>query len=209
MSQVNKVNFLSVEQNLFKRADFELHGHPYWYNQWMPASIEFGAVTMDSVPSKFLIYGEQQIMALKPSGDSIYLPIQMVREVRFHPHDGEELRVVKQSHAENKAGEFFYIPHDGRYKLLIKPTCTLNLAPAETGFSGRNYDEFIPKTETYLLLPDNDQLQKIKRNEKSVLKLLSNHDKEMHSFIKENKLDLDKDLDLAKVIIYYEKLESQ
>lgn len=209
MSQVSQVNFLAVEQNLFKRTDFELRGHPYWHNKWIPASIDVGAVTMDSVPTKFLVYGNQQIMALKPEGDSIFIPFQLVREVRFYPSDGEVLRLVRQAHADNKAGELFYTPHDGRYKLLIKPSCTLSLGSAENGYSGRNYDEFIPNTETFIALPGNEKLQKIKRNEKSLFKVLPEHEKEIRTYIKDNKLDLDKDLDLASVIEYYEKLEQQ
>ena len=77
----------------------------------------------------------------------------------------------------------------------------------EGGYSAdRRYDQFVDKYDLYFMKKGGNMLYKAKKSKKQVIAAFPDHEKEISSYIKSNKLDLKEDSSLVKLLVYYDTL---
>jgi hypothetical protein len=99
--------------------------------------------------------------------------------------------------------QIMYLKKVGFYKNITKSLLTANY---RGGYSlNRTYDSFEEKVE-YFLSREDGEIELVKLNQKSFLQILQNKKSELTSYIKAQNLDLSKESDAIKLLIYYESI---
>ena len=100
--------------------------------------------------------------------------------------------------------EVLYNKSSTVYKVYEKDWVKANY---EGGYSAdRKYDEFVDKYDLYFLKHGENALYKSKKSKKHVIAAFPEHEKEISSFIKSNKLNLKEDQSLIRLLEYYDTL---
>lgn len=117
--------------------------------------------------------------------------------------DGQEFSIKEyETNNTNKKGYFIKLV-PGETALYKKTTKKYNPAkPAKSTYTKDIPPSFSDETSYYILSTNNAKLTAIKLKQKSILELLT-RDAELKQFIKENNLDLKKELDLIRLFKYY------
>ena len=103
-----------------------------------------------------------------------------------------------------KPSVFYEVLEDGKTQLLKR---TSKKIFEETPYSSATKVKTISSTETYYLLPNGGtQLVKVKKDKKSLLDAMGNKKSELDQFIKDQRLNLRNDSDMAKLVAYYNSL---
>jgi hypothetical protein len=180
------------------------------FDKWYPTDIYFtNGTKFENQPCKFDIYKQQDLVVLrKAKKDSIVLQNQTVSAFAIYNEDTEKKHTFKKYFLEkgDKEGFFCEVLAEGKNTVLYYREKTLLLADFKGAYSAaRFYDEFLLNAEYYMLIADN-QIIKLKKNEKSLLKILPEHQEKMKVFLKENPLDFKNEETIAKAVSYYNSL---
>ncbi len=208
VGQMGTQSVLSVIRD-FNLGSKSVKGTPYWRNEWLTGSIIWlNGTRLDKVPMKVLTYKTTALSAQIPSGDSIIIPIKNYKAaILLDPLTKDSILFKRILHDETPNGELMRVIHDGDFAILARQIG--NMIPASnTGAynAGREYDEFMQKTEYFLLKKGSAKLEKVKLSKKGLLEVLSGKDAELSAFIKTNQLSVDKEKDAAKLAAYYEQI---
>jgi len=112
--------------------------------------------------------------------------------------------VKLEANAETIFAEVLYNKASFVYKVYEKEWLKANY---EGGYSAdRKYDEFVDKYDLYFLKQGEHTLYKSKKSKKQVREAFPEHESEISSYIKSNKLDLKEDQALVKLMKYYDSL---
>lgn len=193
----------------FNLGSKSVKGTPYWRNEWLTGSIIWlNGTRLDKVPMKVLTYKTTALSAQIPSGDSIIVPIKNYKAaILLDPLTKDSILFKRILHDETPNGELMRVIHDGDFAILARQIG--NMIPASnTGAynAGREYDEFMQKTEYFLLKKGSAKLEKVKLSKKGLLEALSGKDAELNAFIKSNQLSVEKEKDAARLAAYYEQI---
>jgi len=117
-----------------------------------------------------------------------------------------DVYVLVPFRGSNANGGYFNVLSDGKTYDLYKKTTAVYREPRK---ARTTYDSDIPpsfdKTTTYYLVKDGTFLEMPNRKSK-LLNMMSQKKDEIKDYIKQNKLDLDKEKDLIDVISYFDSL---
>ncbi|WP_310994223.1 hypothetical protein [Aequorivita marina] len=130
----------------------------------------------------------------------------MVKDPDIFVKIGADLYIFVPYNGSNEKGGYFNVLSDGETYDLYKKTTSVFKEPqkAKTSYdraTGPSFD----KSVTYYLVQDGTFLEMPSKRSK-VLKVMSAKKNEVKAFIKDNKLDVDEENDLIKVVTYFDSL---
>jgi hypothetical protein len=185
-----------------------VRGTPYLRNQWTPGLVKYKDGKVSKGVFKVDVYGNS-LMALLPSGDSMVVVDKGVEEVNLELAE-EQTEVLKKyllEPARHADGTYAVLLYSGPTRFLIHKKKNLMQASYQGGYSaGRPYDEFIDAS-SYYIHPEGAQPVKINRlNKKNVLGALPKHAQQVKSYLAEQKLDLQQEADVVRLLQYYDSM---
>lgn len=180
-------------------------GTPYLKNKWAN-----GIIYIDGQnPTKVF-------MAYNIEKERVYVMYPKLKEaIELWPDgiDFEGISLRKYTGIyENASKAYYQTIHQGSIKLLKEYKCKLNAESLEnkTGYESSNAGdyagEFEKSSKFYLVY--NNVLQLVNSNKKLLKALPTNQDK-VEAFIKDEKINIQNEPDLLRVISYYESLQSE
>lgn len=184
----------------------EVRGTFYWRPQWIPSDFFFNdGSRINQVLTKLYLLEETSVVAKRPEGDSIIIAMDRIHSVRLlDPLTGDSVVFQRIVHQEKVRGEVMQVLCSGTFTLLRRHL--VNFMPADPPRAmntGRVYDEYVPKSELFLLKKGYPVLQRVRANKKAILEILTGQDAKMLDFLAKQKLDLGKDQDLARWVAFY------
>jgi hypothetical protein len=184
-------------------------GFPYWRNEWLSGRlIWLNGSKLDNVPMKLITFKTTALSAKLPNGDSIVVPIRNFKvAIMIDPATKDSIFLKRIIHSESPNGELLRVIHDGEFAIVARQTSTLIPANNTGAYNaGRDYDEFVQKTDYFLYKSGTGVLQKMKLTKKALFEMLPGKEAELNTFVKSNQLNIDKEKDAARLAAYYEQL---
>ncbi|WP_448530032.1 hypothetical protein [Raineya sp.] len=185
-----------------------MKGHPFVKNTWENAQIVSvdGKVYQD-VPLKYDVYSNLAVVK-NSKGDSIITEVLNIQEFTFK---SSKMTFVKEPLLDNSDniknyGKLYEQLYKGNKVALLKNHRKVLLqADYQGGYSAnRRYDELVEEYDYFL--KKTGTIEKIKLNEKNLLKSLSDKEKELKEFLKKEKLNLKTEVGVLRLLQYYETI---
>lgn len=130
----------------------------------------------------------------------------LVKDPTVYVKTGTQFYVFVPFEGSNEKGGYFNVLHEGkRFSLYKKVTATFREAQKAQSTYARDTPPSFPKTTTYYLI-DNGTFLELPNGKSKIQKSFDGSKKDMNSFIKQNKLDLSKEVDLIKAVKHYDEL---
>ncbi|MCS6796239.1 MAG: hypothetical protein RMJ97_10580 [Raineya sp.] len=207
---INAMN-LAGQSNIVRTWDSRyqgVKGHPFVKNVWENAQIiSIDGKTYQDVPLKYDVYSNLAIIK-NSKGDSIITEVTNIREFTLKT---SKMTFVKEPLLDNpdnikNYGRLYEQLYKGSKVTLLKNHRKVLLqADYQGGYSAnRRYDELIEEYDYFL--KKGNSIEKIKLNEKNLLKVLSDKEKELKEFLKKEKLNLKTEVGVMKLLQFYETL---
>ena len=182
-------------------------GTPYVFEEFHPGEVYLK--TKNKVAVQDLNYNcfENELVYLDPATKVIRVMNRFQVDL-FTIRDGDRVLTfvpVKLGDDEQTIfAEVLYNKGSIVYKVYGKEWLKANY---EGGYSAdRRYDQFVDKYDLYFMKKGGNMLYKAKKSKKQVIAAFPDHEKEISSYIKSNKLDLKEDSSLVKLLVYYDTL---
>ena len=195
----------SIEVGIYERSEAYL-GSPYFSEEWMDGAVvladgkkyeklhlKFDQLTNQVV---FLDQDLDKIQAFKVPVTEFILISKLVAG------NDTKFRSDYPSIDGSNASSFFEVLTEGKTQLLKR---TIKVVVEERPDNSLLLKKMI-KASTRYYLKTGSTLARVKNNEKEVLILLKDKQAELKAYIKENKLNLKQDNDLAKLFDYYNSI---
>ena len=121
---------------------------------------------------------------------------------------GHDIYLFVPFQGSNEKGGYFNVLSDGKTYDLYKKTTSVFIEgkKAETSYQ-RDTPPSFKKSITYFLVDKNGTFLEMPNSKSRILRMMDKNKSEIRSYIKEHKLDLDKEPDLIKVISYFDSLQ--
>lgn len=197
---------------IYDRAGRSVKGSPYWRDSWVPGQIVWlnGSIT-NGIPVKILTYKQTELCTKQPNGDSVVVAIGKIKSVRFvDPETKDSVVFKKIRHTENVNGELMRVIHDGSFAIVARHINTLqNNSSASNSDAGYEFEEYIKKVEYFLYEPQKALLTKTKPGKKAILKIFTGNENDLAAYAEANKLNLDKEKDIARLAAYFDSLQKK
>lgn len=130
----------------------------------------------------------------------------MTKDPSIYVKVGNENYVFIPYENSNEKGGYFSVLADGKNYGFYKKTATVFMEPRK---AQNNYQKDTPpsfeKTVTYYLVKDGEFLE-MPSNKSRIVKMMEKKKSEMDTFMKTNKIDLGKEVDLIKTFTYFDSL---
>lgn len=120
---------------------------------------------------------------------------------------GPDVYVFAPFEGSRERGGYFNVLHEGkRYNLYKKVTSVFREAKPAASTYARDTPPSFQKSTVYYLV-DNGTFLEMPKGKSRIMKMMDGKRKEINDFVKVNKLDIDKEDDLIKVIAYFDSLQ--
>ena len=131
----------------------------------------------------------------------------LIKDPEIFVKMGQDIYLFVPYEGSNEKGGYFNVLRDGEtYDLYKKTTSVFREGrKAETTYQ-RDIPPSFSKSVTYYLVQDGTFLE-MPKGKSRILRMMDKNRSEIRSYIKENKLDIDKEPDLIKVISYFDSLQ--
>lgn len=181
----------------------DIKGSPYMDDAFAKGTIYTSSKTkVVGIPLRYNIFNDN-LEFKTPSGQILALSTpESVERAEFNKIILEFTRFEKAN--KIKQG-FLRVIQKGKVSLLSKSTIHYQKPIQEKAYKEAQPAKFIPKPEVFYLQLENQPALKIK-GKKELLSILSDHPKEISTFLKKNKIKLSKEQDLHKLVNYYNSL---
>lgn len=119
----------------------------------------------------------------------------------------EDVYIFVEKDGSSNNGHYFNIVTAGEFFDLYKRTVATFRVPykGKTSYDTDKPGKFI-QTETYYLVSKRGTFYELPTRKSKILKVMSTKEKELKSYIKKNKLDISKEMDLSKLVDYYNSI---
>jgi hypothetical protein len=182
----------------------DIKGSPYLYDEWRPSLITYAnGLQLKNVPLKFDLYNHKPLFL---RNDSIFEFVQDVWAFVIYNPGGDSVIFRNGFPAEGNISPATYLEVMEEGKLVL----LRHQVKGKTETKG--YGSATPVTEfslapSMLYLLQNNALRRLKKNDEEAMKIIMTRDWEMVSgYIKQKKLGLRKDEDIASIIHHYNGL---
>lgn len=119
---------------------------------------------------------------------------------------GKNLYVFIPFEGSNEKGGYFNVLSDGKnYDLYKKTTATFQEAKKAATTYAKATPPSFSKNVTYYLVEDGRFLE-MPKSKSRILKMMNSKKKEINSYVKENKLNIDNEGDLIQLVSYFDSL---
>lgn len=197
---------------IYDRAGRPIKGSPYWRDSWTAGQIVWlnGSVT-NGIPVKILTYKQTELCTKQPNGDSVVVAVGKLKSVRLYDPETKDSVVFKKiRHTENVTGELMRVIYDGSFAIVARHINTLqNNSSASNSDAGYEFEEYIKKVEYFLYEPKKALLTKTKPGKKAILKIFPSNEDDLAAYAEANKLNLDKEKDIARLAAYFDSLQKK
>lgn len=113
---------------------------------------------------------------------------------------------VTNTEGADKGGYFQVLTDGKRYDLYKKVTATFKEAREANSSYGRDVPPSFSKSTTYYLV-DHGTFLEMPSGKKKIMAMMESNKKEMSDYVKKNKLNLDKEDDLMRAIVYFDSIQ--
>ncbi len=183
-------------------------GTPYLHGKWTKGTVKYKDGSFSKGSFKVDAYGNN-LLALLSSGDSVIMLPNIIEEVKLTTDNGntQTFRMFLLN-PKQPVGSYAAVVYDGNTKLILNTKKNLVKADFKGGYSsGQTYDEFT-STAAYFIQPGDGQPVKVnKLNKKNVLSALTRNQEQVKSYVAEQKLDLQNEADVIRLLTYYDTLQ--
>jgi len=180
-----------------------VEGYPYLVKEFLSGQIHLKDGRETSlIPLRYNIVNNQ-IEAMK---DKQIVGITNVNKIDYITINGIHYEYINTEDGENY---IFQVLINGGCKLLKKYQCTFSPANYNVSMDAGHKTPYYTKSHNlYIQITDNTPI-KIKKSSKSILKAIGDKKDELKKYIKDNKLSMKNELDIKKVVNYYNILLTQ
>jgi len=187
-----------------------IKGTPYLFNEWKQGNIYLNDNTfINDVNIKYNVYTDDVLYLNSKSGDSLIIDRSLINSFEITDDYSSNLVLFKEISLrpdKNDKSTFVKVLYDDKSKFIIKYTKTFIKADYKGPYSaGRKYDEYVDDYQ-YYIIKNSDNLAKIKLNKKSVVKVLSDRDNKIQSYINEHRLTLNNEDSIVELLEYYDSI---
>lgn len=190
------------------KADFK--GSPYYNQDFMFGEMELKDGNKIKGIFRYNIYAQELEFVVKKDTLIITDPTR-IKNLAFSGKAFIYSLILKEKRKTDFiSGAYFEVLNEGSCKVLIKREINLreNRYTAHYGGGGGDGSQrYIPELSYYIRLSDDKPALKLKKTKKSIIKLFDDHKNEIEKYISENKLKLTEDIDIIKVVEYYNALK--
>lgn len=189
-----------------------MQGTPYFIDEWLLGKLVF---TNGDAGKKIhlLKYNTQtkELLMKRPQGDSIIVfPNQITAFTINDDSKNVSYPFVKVENLKADGGTvpvcFLMVLYKNKSSLLKYVSKNVLKANYQGGYSAdRRYDSYVDNSQYFIRKADNS-LVKIKVKKSSVLDALEDKKAEIEAYIKKENLSFKNDIDVAKVLAYYDSL---
>ncbi len=191
-------------KDLYKTKYNSPSGSPYLNESFAPAKIndinETKLVRFDAYEDRVEIMVDENKVVILTDTQPYTISLLDGSEKIF------ETKTYLDEKGNVKASFFELIAKEGNYRIYLKEKIEFTKAVKAQGYQDSQPAMFKKQKESYFITDfkeQSDQLLKIPHKFKNFLKLLPAHSKTMKTFIKENRLKIDKSDDLVKIFDFY------
>lgn len=190
--------------DLYKTKYNSPGGSPYLNENFTPAKINDISITklvrFDAFESRVEIMVDDNKVVILPDSEPYTITLL----------DGSDKVFITKGYIDEKGiaktSFFELIANNENYRLYLKEEIKFEKAVKEQGYQEGKPAMFKKQKETYYISDikgHSDQLLKIPYKSKNFLELFPDHSKKLKTFIKENKLKIDKGDDLIEIFEFY------
>lgn len=180
-------------------------GSPYLSPNWVMGKVVLSNTKVYNNIN--LKYDEIKDEVIFQGKDGNPMVVDNVTEFKLGPHDGVTDSTTFRNgfpvYKANKATSFYEVLVDGNTKLLKK---TIKIINSSREYNSATVDKNIVESVVYYLVNKKGEINLISKDKKAFLKVLSDKETELNSFISENKLNFKTEGDMTKLTIYYNGL---
>lgn len=189
-----------------------MQGTPYFIDEWLSGKLVFTNGDAGK-KSHLLKYNTQtkELMMKRPQGDSIIVfPNQITSFTINDASKNVSYPFVKVENLKADGGTvpvcFLMVLYKNKSSLLKYVSKNVLKANYQGGYSAdRRYDSYVDNSQYFIRKADNS-LVKVKVKKSSVLDALEDKKAEIEAYIKKENLSFKNDIDVAKVLVYYDSL---
>ncbi len=187
-----------------------IKGTPYLFPAWRQGNIYLkDSSYIKNIKIKYNIYTDDVLYLNTGSGDSLIIGRSLINAFEILDDSAGDTILFKDMNLKpgnNSKSKFIKVLYDGKSKFLIKYNKFFIKADYKGAYNaGRKYDEYTDNYQ-YYILKDNNELNKVKLNKKSVIKVLSDKKNKVKSFIDIQGLALNNENDIISVLEYYDSI---
>ena len=181
-----------------------LKGSPYINEEFVSGNIYNGKeLTASNVYLRYNAFSDEiEIKKSKHSSDQEYGAL--IKEPEVFVKIDEQLYVFLPYQNSNEKGHYFEILSEEKAFDLYKKTEVDYTSPrqAKTSYDKDKPAEF-KQTNSYYLVAKNGTFYQLPNSKNKMVKLLSKENKKVKEYAYKNKLDLDKEKDIIRLVSYY------
>lgn len=181
-------------------------GTPYLNEDFRTGDIYFTDGTgIVQINIRYNIYKDELEFKNSTSGIIFVIDRNKINGFRLN-EPGDSLYFEYFDLKPDKRGEksLVQILYKGKTVLLLKHKKLFIQADYKGAYaSGEKYDEFQDDKDYYIVI-DNEPIQKIRLNKKSVLKALGDNQSALKEFVSANKIDFNNTTEVAKLLKFYD-----
>ncbi|ALJ00598.1 hypothetical protein DC20_18490 [Rufibacter tibetensis] len=193
-------------------------GSPYYLDQWVPGSLVMKvgntgkSESFTGLQLKYDVFSNLLLAVVPQTKDTIQFGISPIISFNLDLSGGGPISFTRIKEAQsldaNLRDAFFgvlYTDATGNTSLvkrIVKKKIDANFKGPYS--SGQAYDEIVDETLYYVVA--NGKMQRVKMNRKSVMEAFPEHAEKLKSYISSQKLAMNSEGDLIKVVSYYQSL---
>ena len=187
-------------------------GTPYFIDEWLSGQIVYsnGNISTKNSLLKYDTFTKELILK-RPQGDSIIIyPNQISAFSINDPSKNVNYPFTKFENLKTESGvipvSFLMVLYKNKTSLLKYVSKNVMKANYQGGYStDRRYDSYIDNSQYFIKKADKS-LVKVKTKKSSILEVLADKKEAVEAFIKTEKLSFKNDIDLARILVYYDEL---
>lgn len=183
----------------------QIKGSPYLNEQWTAGQVWLDG---DSIPGSFLmrynIYGNEMQFIFNADTFAIGNPL-LINDLDL---DGRRFKYLAFMYNDNPNMAFFETLVEGKWRLLARHQVVLQAGrePMTPYHPQNEYDRFVHQVIYYLQTADNPSPQPAPNSKREWLVLAASKQEQVNSYIKNNKLKVNRQEDLKRLVAFYNTL---
>lgn len=192
-SNLTEAEFNNIEGSPYANAAF-LNGNVYQNDEMVSNKL-------------FLRYNAYADEIEIKTGESANQYGALLKNPETYAKIGEDVYIFVPKDGASQGGHYFNILTAGAHFDLYKKTVASFRQPykAKTSYETDKPGKFL-QTKTYYLVSKEGVFDELPTRKSKLLKVIGAKEKELSSYIKNNKLDVSRELDLIKLINYYNSI---
>lgn len=175
-------------------------GSPFLNKEWKPGIVTLLSGESYEFPMRYLIYGD--LILIKNDKDSVNM-LNLSNQIQNIKMDGQTFIYVNYPWNNKMKNGLMEVLYEKKSKLLKLYTCRIEKGAETSGYQEKEKDKFLIKETLYYQLNDGS-LMPLPRPKKELYQIFGNESSKMEKFVKEQKLKIKEEKDLAKIFTYYD-----